>query len=346
MNQIEIYEQIRRLDSNAAITEAAKAKIRVDMMAAYIEDKLACRKFDAGETANLARALLYLRAQSVDVEYAKSQFRNVLPVNTSVPEGATSYSVPSFDMVGQAKLIVNYGDDLPMVDVKQSETTVGIHRYGASYEYSVQDLASSAMSGIMLDQKRQQAARDVIERKHDVIACTGDTAANLGGFANATGVDNVSLANVGTWAAKAAANTGWKIVADIQAAQANIVGDTQGLYGPDTIACDAATEFLMRTTTMGTTGDNRTVLKALLDAGINLNVVQWQRLALSDAGGDGPRVIIYKKDPNVAEYVAPSGGFTEEAPQARNLAYVINCHGRSAGACVYRPKAVSYLDVG
>lgn len=346
MNQIETYEKIRRLDSATAISEAAKAKIRVDMMAAYIEDKLGCRKFDAGETANLARALLYLRAQSVDVEYAKSQFRNVLPVNTAIPEGATSYSVPSFDMVGQAKLIVNYADDLPMVDVKQSETTVGIHRYGAGYEYSVQDLASSAMSGIMLDQKRQQAARDIIERKHDVIACTGDSAANLGGFANATGVDNVSLAGVGTWAAKAAANTGYKIVADIQAAISNIVGDTQGLYAPDTMACDAATAFLVRTTTMNTSNDPRTVMQALMDSGLKLNIVEWQRLALADAGSDGPRVIIYKKDPNVAEYVAPGGGFNEEAPQARNLAYVINCHGRSAGSCVYRPKAVSYLDVG
>lgn len=341
----EIYEQIRRLDGGKAIEQARADKLRIDSICAWIADAEGGKRLDTGETANLSRALLYLRAQSIDTEYARGQFRNVLPINANVPAGATSYSVPKYDMAGVAKLIVNPADDLPSVNVYVSETTVGIQSYGASYSYSVQDLLSAAMSGNMLDTKRQQAVRDVMDRKHDAIACTGDSAAGLGGFASSTDVDVVTLAAVGTWAAKSAAHTGYKIFDDIQALQNNIVGDTQGMHRGDTLAMDAATADYVRTSVMSTT-DNRTVLKALGDAGLPTTIVEWQRLALADAQADGPRVILFEKKNDVVEYVAPGGGYQEQPAEARNLAFVVNVWGRSAGACIYRPKAVSYMDVG
>lgn len=340
-----IYDSIRRMDGGKAIEQARGEKLRIDSIAAMLADAPGGRRLDAGETAALARALLFLRAQSVDIEYGRGQYRDVLPMNTGVPAGATSYAVPSYDFRGDAKLIVDYADDLPSVNVLVSENTVGIQSYGASYSYSVQDLLSSAMSGSTLDQKKQQAARDIIDRKHDQIALSGDSVAGLGGFANATGVDSVSLASVGTWAAKAAAHTGYKILDDIQAAVLNIIGDTQGMHRPNAMAADAATLEYVRTSVMSTT-DSRTVLQAMNDAGLQMQLIPWQRLALADAGGDGPRVIIWEKSNDVAEYVAPGGGYTEQPAEPRNLAFVVNCWGRSAGACVYRPKAVSYLDVG
>lgn len=340
-----VYERIRRLDGGKAIEEARASRIRIDSICRMLEEAEGGKRLDAGETANLARALLFLRAQSIDVEYARAQFRDVLPINSAVPAGATSYSVPQYDFRGEAKLITNPADDLPSVNVLVSETTVGIQSYGASYSYSVQDLLSAAMSGSMLDQKKQQAVRDVIDRKHDVLAAAGDSAAGLGGFANNGSVDSVSLASVGTWAAKAAAHTGYKILDDIQAAVLNIIGDTQGMHRPTAMAADSSTLELVRSSVMSTT-DNRTVFKAMQDAGLNLQLIAWERLALADAGSDGPRVIIWDRSNDVAEYVAPGGGYSEQPPQERNFAYVVNAWGRSAGSCVYRPKAVSYLDVG
>lgn len=340
---LEELERIKRLDSTTAISECENVRIDLDDVQNVIRKKV--RRLDAGETANLARALLYLRAQSIDVIYAKTAFRQVLPVKTDIPEGATTYSVPQFDITGQAKLITSFADDLPRVNVSQAENTVKIQSYGTSYEYSIQDLASSAMSGVMLDSKRQLAAKTTIERKHDYLACFGDSVASLDGFSNKSGVDSVALAAAGTWATKAAASEGYKIHADIVKLLNNIVTNTVGEFKGDTLAMSPGMAFLVRTTVMSTT-DSRTVLAALRDSGLPTEIIEWQRLALADAGSDGPRVVAYQRDPNVLEYVAPGGGFTEEAPQASNLAFVVNCHGRSAGTCIYQPKAISYMDVG
>lgn len=340
---VQKLESIKRLDSQTALAECERNRIDLDDVTTGIRKRI--RRLDAGETANLARALLYLRAQSIDVVYARTGFREVLPIKTDVPEGATTYGVPQFDHVGQAKLITNYGDDLPRVNIKQSETIQKIHRYGTSYEYSIDDLAAAAMSGNMLDSKRQLAAKQILERKHDVLAIAGDSTSGLGGFANNADVEAVALANAGTWAAKSAANEGYKILADIQKLVQNVIDDTQGELTPTHLAMPKAMEFLIRTTTMSTT-DSRTVKQALLDAGLNMEITLWQRLATADAGADGPRIVAYSKDPNVVEYVAPGGGFTEESPQMRNLAFVVNCHGKSAGSCIYQPEGMSYMDVG
>lgn len=341
-----IYEQIRRLDSAAALAEVRRARLDMGRICSWLENAEGGRRLDAGETANLARSLLYLRAQSVDIEYHTGQFRDVLPVTTGVPAGATSISIPQFDRVGEAKLITSYSDDLPRADVLQSENTIKIQSYGLSYEYSVQDLLSAAMSGVPLDQKRQQAVRDALDAKHDQIACFGDSKAGLGGFANNSSVDVVSLANAGTWATKAAANEGWKIVADIAALLRNITSDTLGMHRADNIALPSTELEIVNTTVMSTT-DARTVRRALSEGGYGgVSFIEWERLRLADAGLDGPRIIGFHKDANVAEYVAPGGGYTEQPPQEKNLAFVVNSWGRTAGVGLYRPKAVSYMDVG
>lgn len=336
-------EGIKRLDNAAAIAECEREQIDLDPVLSIIGKKV--KRLDAGETANLARALIYSRAQSIDVIYAKTGFRTTLPLNTSVPEGAETYAIPQYDLAGQAKLITNYADDLPRVNVAMTENTVKIKSYGTSYEYSIQDLARAAMAGNMLDSKRQLAAKQTIERTHDKIACIGDSTAGLGGFANNASVDTVSLAAAGTWATKAAASEGYKIYADIQKLLQNIVDDTKGEFAATHIAMSSGMAFLARTTVMSTT-DSRTVLRALADAGLTTDFLIWERLALADAGSDGPRIVAFQRDPNVVEYIAPGGGFTEEAPQMSNLAWVVNCHGRTAGTAIYQPKAVSYMDVG
>lgn len=344
---LETLAQIERLDSSSALAECEKARINVRRVGEEIADNY--KRLDAGETANLARALLYLRAQSIDVIYAKTGFRTVLPLKTDIPLGAKTYSVPQYDFAGNAKLITNYADDLPRVNAQLSEVEAKIKAYGTSYEYSIEDLAAAAMSGNMLDAKRQRAAKDVLERKHDAVACLGDAAAGLNGFANTSGVDAVSLAAAGTWATKAAAGEGFKIYNDIVKLIGNIIDDTVGEFKADTLAMNPGMAHIVRTTIMNGTGtgtDGRTVYEALRGSGIALEILEWQRLALADAGLDGPRVVAFQRDPNVVEYVAPGGGFTEEAPQMSNLAFVVNCHGRSAGTCVYQPKALSYMDVG
>jgi hypothetical protein len=341
-----IYEAIRRLDSNKALNELRAVRIDMARICTWLADAEGGRRLDAGETANLARALLYLRAQSIDVEYHTGQFRQVLGVNSGVPLGATSYGIPQFDRVGEAEFISSYSDDLKRADVQQSENTIKIQAFGLSYEYSVQDLLSAAMSGVPLDQKRQQAVRDAMDAKHDKICCLGDTTHGLTGFAKNSSVDVVSLANAGTWATKAAANEGWKILADIAALLRNITSDTLGMHRGDRIAMPSTQLEIVNTTVMSTT-DARTVRRALSEGGYaSVELVEWERLRTADAQDDGPRIVGFHNDNNVVEYIAPGGGYTEQPPQEKNLAFVVNSWGRTAGCALYRPKAASYMDVG
>ncbi len=339
----EIYEKILRLDSTRALVQARRANIRMDAVTDWLAEAPSGKRLDAVETANLARALLYLRAQSIDIEYHTGQFRDVLPINTAIPLGAETYGVKQYDIVGEAEFISSYSDDLQRVDAFLKENTIKIQSTGLAYEYSVQEILACAMSGSLLDQMKQQAVRDGHDRKHDRIACVGDAKTGLVGFAKHPDVVVVALANAGTWQTKSDAFEGYKIYADVIKLLRNIVSDTKGMHRATRIAMDSLRHELLNTTVMSTT-DSRSVREALAKSYPKLDIVEWERLATADAANTGPRIVAFENRNDIVEYLAPGGGYTEQPAQNKNLATVVNTWARTAGVGFYRPKAGSYMD--
>ena len=120
-------------------------------------------RLDANESIFFARELDYVKSKAYDVKYPANNALALFPVSSEADAGADTISYESYDMVGMAKIISNYADDLPRADVKGTLNTVKVFSIGVSYGYSTKDIRRSRMAGKnLLPAKRKQLAAPTI----------------------------------------------------------------------------------------------------------------------------------------------------------------------------------------
>jgi len=294
-------------------------------------------RIDAGEAAFLAQALEDMRAAVYEDWYPDLKARAFIPVATDVDPGAETYSYEEQDFAGSAKVITNYADDPPSVEVSSTKITLPIVSLGDSYSYSIQDIRRAAKAGKPLQARKARAARDVWERGLDDIAANGHANTGLGGFINNANV-NAANAPTGTWSGATVA----QILADLNTGSKTVVTQSKEKVRPNTCLLPIDQYLLIAQTQMGS-GDTRTVLEAFLASNPWITeVAPWD--VLNGAGaGSTDRSIFYRKSPDVCELIIPQE-FEVLPPQARNFAFQVLCHGRTGGTAVYRPLAMYYMD--
>lgn len=346
--QISAYkESIEKMDNASAIDHAWRLGFDVDRLSHVVgmQHPSGSRRLDAGESALLARALIYMKAKSVDVQYAPTKWREIFEnnTNTEVPLGADKVSTPQFDQLGAFTQIANGANDLTNIDVSQGETLNKFIPYGAKISYTVFDLARAAFSGIPLDTKKQQAARMSWERQLDGIAAIGDSAAGIYGISNHPNIQSISTNNAGTWATKAAAGNMLQIVDDVNKLCKSVISTTDGNVEPDTLIMGVAHHALIATTPLSlANASNVTVLDFILRSNPWIKrVIPWQRL--ETAGGSGlPRVIAFSTRTDVCEFMI--NDLSLLAPEVRGMNLEIAMYGRSAGVVASQPKGIAYMD--
>lgn len=313
--------------------------MNAEAIGSYISERLGV-KLDARETATLSRQLLFVKSKTYDVKYPAFRAREFIPVSNQVPVGTKTISYVQWDMFGMAKVIANYADDLPSVNAVAKEFTSPVKTIGASYEYSIQDLAAVAKSGMPIDQMRAKAARRAIESGFDHIAAFGIPEAGMAGFVNNINVPLVAP-NTGDWDASGTDAT--ETFADLAKLVSSIVTTTKGVHAPDTLILPISVFELLANKVVGT--DFRsTLLRIFLESNTHIkNVDSWDKLETADAAGTGPRAVCYLRDPEVLELEIIED-FTQLPPQPRNLAFVIPCHGSIGGTCIRYPLAMAYMD--
>lgn len=293
---------------------------------------------DAGEAGMLELQLEQMRARVYEVQYTELKARKFLPIATDIDTGAETFSYEQTDEVGEAKIITNYSDDLPSASSKTEKITHHIVSLGDSFEYSIQDLRRAAFSGVPLDARKAKAARNAYERGLDNLAAVGSSAHNIGGFVAASGVEISALAAAGAWSTK----TGVEMLADLNKLVNEYIVNNKETIMPDTLLLPTAQYLLMSQTQMDTQ-NSRTLLEAFKASNPSVNMVEpWN---VFDGSGVGPsdRAVLYRRDPEIVELVIPQE-FEVFAPEPRNLAFIVNCHGRTAGTCIYRPLGIRYID--
>src|ERR1019366_1425529 len=72
---------------------------------------------DSNESTSFLRQLEYIKTQVQEVEYENLKARLVIPVSHEADPGAEYITWRQFDKTGIARLIRDYSDDLPRVDV-------------------------------------------------------------------------------------------------------------------------------------------------------------------------------------------------------------------------------------
>jgi len=303
---------------------------------------------DANETALLERQLRHMEAQLYEVEYPELRHTRYIPQDTSTPVGAESILYRVMDQVRAAALITDYANDLPNVDVILKEYPIPIKGYGNHYKYSLRDLQHAAFSGQPIDTLRAQTARDSIEQSLDEVACLGEPSVGIKGFINNDAVDILTAATVGgdvTWADKINGTGGAAaVIADISEMRNHMIVDTEQLYRPNAYLLPTALFELINTTPFSASGgSDRTILEWFRQNNPGVSIEGWWRLDNANAAGTGGRIVAYFRDPRilVEKAVMP---FNQLPPQAKSLAFIINCWALTGGTHIYRPKGVVFMD--
>lgn len=296
------------------------------------------QRWDDKFTAVLQKQLEYVKTKTYDIVYPEKKARRLIPVSNEIDPGAESMVYRQWDEFGAAVVIANYADDLPLVDVMVEEFTVKIQSLGQAYQWSIQDLRRSAMSGAMLDSRRARAARRAIENKIDDIAAAGLASGGLKGFVNHPNVTLVAPIT-GSWASASAL----QILADLDHLVTSIIETNKETFMPDTLVLPYSLFKIISTKPMSV-DNTTTVLQTFLKNSTHIrNVETWYKLDNADAAGTGPRIVCYKRDPEVLTLEIPQE-FEQFPPQARNLSFVVPCHARIGGVVIYYPLAMAYMD--
>ena len=325
-------------------------------------------RLDANEAAAFARSLEYIFTETYDVEYPGNKARQIFAVDSRVPAWAESYTYRAWDEKGEASFVNNFGRDFPTVEAIAFETTQKVKSMGASYSYSIQEMRAAAGTGLPLDTKKAQAARNVMERLFEKTAWKGDSSTGLYGILTAPGVQGsgttVKAMDGSTYTPPAAGTISqawWQkvaatgkiqqasgftpagAVADVAGLVAQIAYQTNGLHQADTLVVDVGTYAFLNTTPAHPTYNSDSLMKFMMDSLPTLRRVEWSPY-LNDAGANSrARMIVMDSSKEVVSLIVPQE-FEQFAPQPVNMAFHVPCHMRNGGIEVRRPLAIATAD--
>lgn len=296
------------------------------------------RRWDAGESAFLVRELEHVISTVYETVYQEYRARRFIPVDNSVPSGASSYVYKVWDHFGMAKILHSYADDLPLVGRLAKEFPAPIRGIGNGFAWSIQDIRAALFARRNLNNELLLVARRTAEARVDAIAAFGDAAFGLAGFLNHP---NVTLTPpvTGNWATA----TPLQILQDMNTLATAVSTLSKRTYTADTMLLDETSWDIVTQTPMSV-DNTKTIIKTFLENSTNVrNIDVWPSLNLADAAGTGPRAVAYARTPEVASLVIPQE-FETFPPQAKNLSFFVPCHLRCGGISMKYPIGVAYMD--
>lgn len=299
-------------------------------------------RLDGMEQVFFDEQLALIKARTYDVRHKALKALTLLPVSTEQDPGAEHIIWRSFDQVGIAKLVSDYANDYPRVDIGGEEHTSPIKEIGASYGYSIKEIRRAQKAGISLDAKKAEACRRAIDEKQDSIAWKGDAKVKLPGFFNHPGITEYVAPNGAggskTWASK----TADEIVADFAAIISTAPESTNGIEQPDTVIMPLSLYNKLQNTPYGSNRD-KTILGFIRENYPQITRIDWVQDLVGAGAGNTSRVMAYARDPMKVEVQIPQR-FEQMPPQLTGKAYDIICSQSTGGTLVYYPQSVVFCD--
>lgn len=297
---------------------------------------------DADTGVFFSRSLEHVKTKTYDRQYPALKARSLIPVSFDTPSGATTIVFQTYSSVGLAKIIANYGTDIPRVDLKGEENISKIRSIAAGYGYSIQDIRSARMAGVALEQRKANAAKQAILTTEDDIAVNGDADYGLVGLMSHPNIPDVAIPADGTgttatWATK----TDDQIIRDVNLLVSQIVETTFGVEQPNTLLLPLGPFQIISTKKVGDTG--KTVRQWLLETSPYIKSIEvWPKLKGKGAGGTDV-MIAYDKNPDKLQLEIPQD-FEQMPVQERGLEFEVNCHSRCGGVVIYYPLSLAKAD--
>lgn len=299
-------------------------------------------RMDASESIHFARQLEVVKSQTYDVKRPMLSALALMPIDTSVSEGAETVTYRQFDTVGMAKVIANYADDLPRADVSAKEFTTPVRGIGISYGYSMQEIRASALAGTQLDARKARAAMKGHEETINKLAWSGDAAHGLVGFLNQPNIPAVVIPADGSGSSKTfASKTADQILRDMFNVVNSVEITTKGIHRATELWMPIEQYAYISVTPRSATSDT-TILEFFQKNRPSVTVKQIVELDGAGTAGADVMIAIENSIDNYA-IILPMM-FRQHAPQLNGLEYTVPCESRFGGLQVYYPLAMAKAE--
>jgi hypothetical protein len=304
-------------------------------------------RLDAAESVFFKRELEAIDKRVYDKKYPQLIARSLIPTISGVSPYQKVYTWREFDKKGSAKVITDYADDLPRIDVSGEEFSQLIKTVGDSYWYSLDEVQAAKGMGTPLDEMRAMAARYFIESKVDSILATGDAATGMKGLLNLANTTSFTAgtktAGGLTWGTLVAPNaTGAEVAQDIMGLVSKLNETTKGLWSKFKIVLPLEQYNYAAQIRMSTLGETTALEFVLKVCPFIESITPWVKCDGAGAGSTD-RMMAYPFDEMVLGALVPSE-FEILPAQERNLAFVVNCKATVGGVICRYPVAVAYCD--
>jgi hypothetical protein len=287
-----------------------------------------------GGGAYFSRQLEVVLAEVLKVPQSPMSGFELFPINTSLPEGADSYTQRVEDEYGEAQVGGNMADDPPTSDVTRSEFTMAIAPIKTGFYYSVQDIAAAIMTGMNLSQDRASAAMTADRRKHNDIMFDGHASVGLLGFHNHPSIPRVSKAARPTTAAE------WEALINDSVDRVRIRTKTLGTGF--TVLLPQSIFQVISKLNRGT-GTDTTVLEYIRRNNPHIVAIREVYEQAGAGSGGTDLVSVAPLGPAFCEYRA---NLWRPLPvQIQNYVYKVPCLSRSGGMHIKLPVYAEHVEV-
>jgi hypothetical protein len=290
---------------------------------------------DDANTIYFARELEHIKPKVYEVAIAPLSWNKFIPIDSTTPPGAETVTYTQYDSTGRAKVISNYAEDIPLVDVSGQQFTSAIKSIADGFTISLQDIRRSQMGGKLIQERKMQAAYKVMLQEFNQLAFFGDTQIGLNGWLTTPNINTAQVAGNDVNAKKWENKTPQNIIKDINDAVAFMVSSTNGAERPDTLLIPIK-QYYQLSNTQYAAGTDTTILEFFKGNNPDIRVEICNELQGAFGGKDG--FILYNNSISKFWQEVPIQ-FEMLPEQWNNLAYKVVCHARYGGVIVVYPES-------
>jgi len=276
----------------------------------------------------------------------------LIPTSYDLQVGDRNLIEQVVETVGEAVIMDNATDDIPVADFAMSSSTLKTFRMVSSLTYDIFDLATEAAAGKSLNTLRLSALAHTFAEKAHKIALFGSSKHNVKGFLNNA---NVTVVNASSYDADGSGVTADDHIAFISTQIGKIMADSNLTEGASTILVPAKLYSIWLTSRLS--GTSTTVINFLLDSYINnadhplksirpineLTAAVLEANGVQSGGTNKDRLVLYTPDPELVERKAYP--MQTLAPEIDGFGFKVNAHEGCSQVKISYPGSMLYVDI-
>lgn len=346
----QIFDQLAKLPLSAELIPANGAANGTE----YVKDGRGrvVGRTDSQTLAFFARELEFVYSEVEREEYADLPMANgdIIPVDTSLPDGAETFKYYLYGAVGVARFMNGYSSgSLPLVTIKGAAVPGNVETFANGYAYSTRDARNAQFTGMPLEAELAFAARRAHEELLQRVGLWGRADLGLPGLLNHPNIirstpGTSAGAGDDTWPNK----TADEIIADVVTAIDTVDEVTFGKEKVNAVRMSRERYNLIRTYRMGAGDGTLTILKYLQEMypDVTFGVLDELNASNSDGNLDAGTHSLFAYtagNKRKASLVVPMM-FRQYTVQQEGLMFKVPCESSTGGVKMKSPLMCNRMD--